>query len=83
LKFLQLLKLVSPSVDRFIYSIIPSIGIWWKLDGKYNGCIFSKPTVWDALIVMAAESAKCSEIWFEDLSDGQIIRGVKIVNPFK
>jgi len=36
-----------------------------------------------ALIVVAAESANCSEIWSEDLSDGHIIRGVKISNPFK
>jgi len=45
--------------------------------------ILQRISFWDALIVVAAESAKCSEIWSEDLSDGQIIRGVKIVNPFK
>ncbi|MGD2090465.1 MAG: hypothetical protein PVH61_30110 [Candidatus Aminicenantes bacterium] len=37
---------------------------------------------WDALIVSAAESAKCSQLWTEDLNTGQIIRGVKVVNPF-
>jgi predicted nucleic acid-binding protein len=37
----------------------------------------------DALIVVTAESARCSEVWSEDLSDGQVIRGVKINNPFK
>jgi predicted nucleic acid-binding protein len=37
---------------------------------------------WDALIVVSAESAKCSEVWTEDLNAGQVIRGVKVVNPF-
>ena len=36
---------------------------------------------WDALIVSAAESAKCSQLWTEDLNTGQIIRGIKVVNP--
>jgi predicted nucleic acid-binding protein len=44
--------------------------------------ILQRISFWDSLIVVAAESAKCSEIWSEDLNDGQIIRGVKIVNPF-
>ena len=37
---------------------------------------------WDALIVVAAESAQCSELWTEDLNPGQVIRGVTVVNPF-
>jgi len=37
----------------------------------------------DALIVTAAESAKCKRLWTEDLNDGQIIRGVRIENPLK
>jgi predicted nucleic acid-binding protein len=35
----------------------------------------------DSLIVVAAESAKCNEIWTEDLNAGQIINGIRIVNP--
>ncbi|GAB4376045.1 MAG: PIN domain-containing protein [Calditrichia bacterium] len=42
----------------------------------------SRLSCWDALIVVSAESAKCRELWTEDLNPGQIIRGVKIVNPF-
>lgn len=45
--------------------------------------ILQRISFWDALIVVAAESANCSEIWSEDLSDEQIIRGVKVINPFK
>mgnify|MGYP001413849256 CR=1 FL=1 len=38
---------------------------------------------WDALIVVAAESARCSELWTEDLNPGQVLRGVNVVNPFE
>lgn len=37
---------------------------------------------WDGLIIASAEAANCSLLFSEDLNDGQIIRGVKIVNPF-
>lgn len=37
---------------------------------------------WDALVLVCAESARCDMILSEDLNDGQIIRGVKIQNPF-
>jgi len=37
---------------------------------------------WDALIISAAESANCNKLFSEDLNSGQIISGVKIVNPF-
>ena len=38
---------------------------------------------WDSLIVAAAEQANCSILITEDLNDGQKIRGIKVVNPFK
>jgi predicted nucleic acid-binding protein len=37
----------------------------------------------DALIVVAAESAHCDLLMSEDITDGQIIRTVKIVNPLR
>ena len=46
-------------------------------------CTLHGLSFWDALIIVSAENAKCGKIWTEDLSDGQIIRGVKIENPFK
>jgi predicted nucleic acid-binding protein len=45
--------------------------------------IASQISFWDGLILAAAEIARCSIVFSEDLNDGQIIRGVKIVNPFK
>jgi len=43
--------------------------------------ILNQLSFWDSLIVVAAESAKCNEIWTEDLNAGQIIKGIRIVNP--
>jgi predicted nucleic acid-binding protein len=37
---------------------------------------------WDAMIVHAAVESRCDVLWTEDLSDGQVIRGVRIQNPF-
>ena len=36
---------------------------------------------WDSLVIVAAESAKCRTLFSEDLTNGQVIRGVKITNP--
>ena len=44
--------------------------------------ILNQISFWDALVVAAAESAKCSTLYSEDLNPGQIIRGVRIENPF-
>lgn len=43
--------------------------------------ILDRIAFWDALIVVAAESAMCAELWTEDLNAGQIIRNVRVVNP--
>jgi len=37
---------------------------------------------WDALIVEAARGASCEQLLTEDLQAGQIISGVRVVNPF-
>ena len=36
---------------------------------------------WDALIVVAAESAGCGVLLTEDLNPGQTLRGVRVVAP--
>jgi predicted nucleic acid-binding protein len=45
--------------------------------------IINRLSFWDALIVVAAESAQCETLWTEDLNHGQVIRGVRIENPLK
>jgi predicted nucleic acid-binding protein len=37
---------------------------------------------WDALIVEAAVAGQCDVLYTEDLSHGQVIRGVTVANPF-
>ena len=38
---------------------------------------------WDAMIVRAAENAGCSLLLSENMSDGELISGVRIKNPFR
>lgn len=40
-------------------------------------------SIWDALIIEAARRAECKRVWSEDLADGQVIRGVRVENPFR
>ncbi len=44
--------------------------------------ILHRLSFWDALIVAAAATGKCSEILTEDLNDGQIILGAMVRKPF-
>lgn len=37
---------------------------------------------WDAMIVRSAAELRCETLWTEDLSDGQVIEGVRLQNPF-
>lgn len=37
---------------------------------------------WDALIIAAAERSGCPKIFSEDLSDGQLYKGITVENPF-
>jgi len=39
-------------------------------------------SLWDALIIEAASRAGCERLLSEDLNAGQLIRGVRIENPF-
>ena len=42
----------------------------------------AKIAFWDAMIVLAAAESGCDELWTEDLNDGQVLRGVRIRDPF-
>jgi predicted nucleic acid-binding protein len=37
---------------------------------------------WDAMVVHAAAECACDVLWTEDLTHGQVLRGVRIMNPF-
>lgn len=49
----------------------------WRLQEGYS------LSWWDALIVAAAQDAGCSFLLTEDLSHGQLLDGVRVVNPFR
>jgi predicted nucleic acid-binding protein len=40
-------------------------------------------SLWDCLIVAAAQALGCSILYTEDMQDGRIIDGMRIVNPFR
>jgi len=44
--------------------------------------VLSQLSLRDALIVIASASSGCTTIYSEDLNAGQVIDGVRIINPF-
>ncbi len=38
---------------------------------------------WDSAIVSATRALNCGEVLSEDMTDGQVYAGVKVMNPFK
>ena len=44
--------------------------------------VLNKLSYWDSLVVATAEKAKVVILYTEDLHHEQIVRGVRIVNPF-
>lgn len=42
----------------------------------------SQVSIWDALIVTAAQEGGCDVVYSEDLQDGQVFGGVTVENPF-
>lgn len=47
-----------------------------------DGQILWQLSFWDALIITAAAKLNCERIYTEDLNHGQVINGVRIINPF-
>ena len=72
-----LVKDILHSFQRFETVIITPEFIKDAIDCS----LINRLSFWDALIIVAAESANCEKLWSEDLNDGQIIRGVRIENP--
>ena len=40
-------------------------------------------SIWDAMIVVAPAKGGCDTLYTEDLNHGQVIAGVRVVNPFR
>lgn len=52
------------------------------IESAIDCSILTRINYWDALMLAAAESAKCDLLWTEDLQHGSVVRGVRVVNPF-
>lgn len=72
-----LTKKILQKFENFeVVAIVPRL-IYEAIDCSVTAEI----SFWDALIIVAAQSAKCDTLWTEDLNPGQVIRDVRIVNP--
>jgi len=70
-------KAIVHSLENFeVISITPHL-VKEAIDCQ----VINRISFWDSLIVVAAEYSRCAELWSEDLNNGQLIRGVRIVNP--
>lgn len=71
-------KSVMGTFDIFeIVQVSPTL-----IDEAIDTSVLNKISFWDALIVAAAASAGCTTLISEDFNSGQVIRGVRLVNPF-
>ena len=52
------------------------------IDQAIDTSILNTLSFWDALVVVSAEKAACGVLITEDLSHGQVIRGVRVRSPF-
>lgn len=44
--------------------------------------ILQRRSFWDSLILITGEKALCEMIWTENLNNGQVVKGIKVLNPF-
>ena len=52
------------------------------IESAIDCSVINKISFWDALIVSAASFAKCTTLYSEDLNHDQVIKGVRVWNPF-
>ena len=72
-----IVKDILHGFERFeIVQITPA-----RIKDAVDCSLIHRISFWDALIVTAAESARCVQVFSEDLGHGQVIRGVRVVNP--
>jgi predicted nucleic acid-binding protein len=75
----SLVKDVLHRFERFeVVQITPA-----RIEQAIDCSILHRISFWDALIVTAAEEARCVKVLSEDLGDGRMIRGVTIENPLR
>jgi predicted nucleic acid-binding protein len=76
---------VEPLVAKGVlktFSVFEIVQISTALIQEAVDCsILNQLSFWDSLILAAAASAGCSTVFSEDLASGQIILGVRVLNP--
>lgn len=83
-------KLATPIARSTAREVIQAYGVWVRhattvetVTRAMEISDLARISFWDALIVASAEQAGADELLSEDLSDGQALAGIKVVNPLK
>lgn len=81
-------KLATPVARSTAREVIKTYGVWVRhattvetVTRATELAELARISFWDALIVASAEEVDAEELLSEDLSHGQAIAGVRIVNP--
>jgi predicted nucleic acid-binding protein len=89
--FVTVTKKIPNPLDLFIAKNIVKDFLKWKLIIVDGGILLDaidihhehRNSFWDSLIIAAAIEGGANTLFSEDLTDGQVIKGVTIMNPFK
>ena len=79
-------KVSAEAIDEWVSQFYPLLATEVTMDAVRNAMRIKEEygiQYYDALIVATAEKLGCAEIVSEDLNDGQLYRGMAVVNPFK
>jgi len=83
-------RLATPIARATAREVIQTYGVWVRhattVDTLTRATEISDLTricFWDALIVASAEQAAADELLTEDLNEGQMIAGIRVLNPLK
>jgi predicted nucleic acid-binding protein len=81
-------KLATPVARSTAREVIRSYGAWVREPTTPDTVLraieiaeLAQIMFWDALIVASAQEARATQLYSEDLNDGQTIAGVRVVNP--
>jgi len=81
-------KLTTPVASSTAREVVNAYGAWIRqptsavtVTRAIDIAALAQIQFWDALIVACAEEADATYVYSEDLCSGQIIAGVKVVNP--
>ena len=65
-------------LDLFPAAVASESAVRFAIDRATEGHM----SYWDALLIAAAAEAGCTAIVTEDLTDGELLKGVRVVHPF-